>query len=74
MILDPLYVADCAKRIALRDPNVVGNPVLAIMDVEKVEEFSDADMKMMTEKIFRTTDPDAPRPRRALRKCRRARC
>ena len=28
-----------AKRIALRDPNVTGNPVLAIMDVEKVEEF-----------------------------------
>ena len=49
-----------AKRIALRDPNVDGNPVLAIMDVETIEEFSDADMKMMTEKIFRTTDPEHP--------------
>ncbi len=49
-----------AKRIALRDPNVAGNPVLAIMDVEAVEEFSDADMKMMTEKVFRTTDPEHP--------------
>ena len=41
-----------AKRIALRDPNITGNPVIAIMDVEAVEEFSDADMKMMTQKIF----------------------
>ena len=27
-----------AKRIALRDPNVEGNPVLAVMDVEGIEE------------------------------------
>jgi len=56
LILNPLYVADGAKRIALRDPNITGNPVLAIIDVEKVEEFSDADMRMMTEKNFRTLE------------------
>ena len=39
-------------RIALKDPNVDGNPVLAIMDVEAVEEFSDADMAMMSEKVY----------------------
>jgi len=39
-------------RIALKDPNVEGNPILAIMDVEGVEEFSDADMAMMTEKVY----------------------
>jgi sulfate adenylyltransferase len=49
-----------AKRIALRDPNVDGNPVLAIQDVEAIEEFSDADMKMITEKVYRTTDMDHP--------------
>ena len=49
-----------ANRIALRDPNVEGNPVLAIMDVEAIEEFSDDDMKMMTEKVYRTTDPEHP--------------
>ena len=49
-----------AKRIALRDPNVDGNPVLAIMDVTAVEEFSEAEMKMMAEKIFRTLDPKHP--------------
>ncbi len=49
-----------ANRIALRDPNVEGNPVLAIMDVEAIEEFTDDEMKMMTEKVYRTTDPDHP--------------
>jgi len=49
-----------AKRIALLDPNVQGNPVLAIQDVEAVEEYTDAEMKMMTEKVFGTTDPEHP--------------
>ncbi len=49
-----------SKRIALRDPNVEGNPVIAVQDVEAVEEFSDEQMKFMTEKIFRTTDPAHP--------------
>ena len=47
-------------RIALRDPNVAGNPVLAIQDVKAVETFSDADMAMMTEKIYRTSDMAHP--------------
>jgi len=49
-----------AKRIALRDPNVDGNPVLAVQTVEAIEEFTNDDMKLMTEKIFRTTDPNHP--------------
>jgi len=49
-----------AKRIALRDPNVEGNPVLAIQDVEAIEEISEDQMKMMTEKIFGTLDPKHP--------------
>ena len=48
------------KRIALRDPNVEGNPVIAIQDVEMVEEFSDEQMQLMTEKIFRTNDTAHP--------------
>jgi sulfate adenylyltransferase len=46
-------------RIALKDPNVEGNPVLAVMDVKAVEEFSDADMAMMSEKIYRPRPPEA---------------
>ena len=39
-------------RIALKDPNVEGNPVIAVMDVEAVEEFSDDDMAMMTKEVY----------------------
>lgn len=48
------------QRIALRDPNVDGHPVLAIMDVEAVETASDADMEQIASKVFRTLDPAHP--------------
>ncbi len=48
------------SRIALRDPNVEGNPVLAIMDVEAVETLTDEQINFMAEKIFRTLDMDHP--------------
>jgi sulfate adenylyltransferase len=48
------------QRVALRDPNVEGNPVLAIMDVEAVETMSDDQISFMAEKIFRTLDPKHP--------------
>ncbi|MES0873897.1 sulfate adenylyltransferase [Sinimarinibacterium thermocellulolyticum] len=47
-------------RIALRDPNVDGHPVLAVMDVAAVETVSDAQIKLMTERIFGTLDPKHP--------------
>jgi sulfate adenylyltransferase len=49
-----------ATRIALRDPNVDGNPVIAIQDVEAIEEVSDEQMRMMSDKIFRTDDTEHP--------------
>jgi sulfate adenylyltransferase len=49
-----------ASRIALRDPNVEGHPVVAVQDVVSIEEVSDAQMQTMTEKTFRTTDPEHP--------------
>jgi len=49
-----------AKRIALRDPNVDGNPVLAVMNVEAIEEVSADQMKIMTDKVYRTDDPEHP--------------
>ncbi|MFT6956314.1 MAG: sulfate adenylyltransferase [Halieaceae bacterium] len=48
------------SRIALRDPNVEGNPVLATMDVDTVESVSDEQIDFMAEKIFRTLDPGHP--------------
>lgn len=47
-------------RIALRDPNVEGNPILAVQDVKDIEEFSEEEMRLITDKIFRTTDPKHP--------------
>ncbi len=49
-----------AKRIALRDPNVDGNPVIAVMDVDAIEDVSDAQMKTMTDKVYRTDDMEHP--------------
>ncbi len=48
------------SRIALRDPNVDGHPVLAVMDVAAVEAVSDAQIQLMAEKIFGTLDPKHP--------------
>lgn len=49
-----------AKRIALLDPNVEGNPVLAIQDIQAIETISPDQMQLMTEKIFGTLDPKHP--------------
>ncbi|WP_028489676.1 sulfate adenylyltransferase [Thiothrix lacustris] len=46
-------------RIALRDPNVEGHPVLAVMDVEGVEEFTDTEMATMTQQIYRPAEGEA---------------
>jgi len=51
---------ESGSRIALRDPNVEGNPVLAIMDVEAVEAVSADQITFMAEKIFRTLDAKHP--------------
>ncbi|WP_372865072.1 sulfate adenylyltransferase [Spongiibacter sp.] len=51
---------EAGSRIALRDPNVEGNPVLAIMDVEAVEAVSDEQIDFMAENIFGTLDADHP--------------
>lgn len=48
------------QRIALRDPNVDGNPVLAIMDVKAVEQVSNEQITAMAEQIFGTLDEKHP--------------
>jgi sulfate adenylyltransferase len=48
------------SRVALRDPNVDGNPVIAVMDVKAVEQASDEQIKFMAEKIFGTLDGKHP--------------
>jgi len=49
-----------AKRIALRDPNVEGNPVLAVMNVEAVETATRTQLEHMAQQMFGTLDPKHP--------------
>ncbi len=51
---------EAGSRIALRDPNVDGSPVLAIMDVEAVESVSEEQINFMAEKVFRSDDDKHP--------------
>ncbi len=49
-----------ASRIALRDPNVDGEPVIAIMDVDAIEEFSAQQIETITEQVYGTLDSSHP--------------
>lgn len=59
-LLESVDVIQGAQRIALRDPNMEGNPVLAVMDVEAIEVVTDAQMATMTRKVYRTEDMEHP--------------
>ena len=48
------------QRIALRDPNVEGNPVLAVMNVEAVEAVSNEQLQFMAKEIFGNLDEKHP--------------
>ena len=59
-LVDSIDAIQGAERIALRDPNVVGNPVIAIQQVNKIEAVNDEQMALMTEKVYRTSDTEHP--------------
>jgi sulfate adenylyltransferase len=48
------------SRLALLDPNVDGNPLLAVQTVESIETLDEADRQLIVEKTFATTDPAHP--------------
>ena len=48
------------SRIALLDPNVDGNPVLAIQEITSVEPISDAEKDEIAQQVFGTTDDAHP--------------
>jgi sulfate adenylyltransferase len=49
-----------ADRIALRDPNAHGNPVLAVMNVASIEQFDADQFETVISKIYGTTDAAHP--------------
>ena len=48
------------EEIALKDPNVDGNPVIAIQRVENVEKLSDEDIDVIVTNVFGTNDDNHP--------------
>jgi len=48
------------QKIALKDPNIDGNPVLAIQQVEAVETLTDAEKQTLAQQVFGTTDTEHP--------------
>ncbi|UCB54240.1 MAG: sulfate adenylyltransferase [Thiotrichales bacterium] len=58
-LVDDAHNIKAGDRIALKDPNVEGHPVLAVMDVEAVEEFTDDEMALITEKVYRPNNEEA---------------
>jgi len=59
-LVEDIQAIEGANRIALRDPNTEGNPVMAVMDVEAVESVSDEQIEIMVKEIFGTLDPEHP--------------
>jgi sulfate adenylyltransferase len=62
-VVKPEQVTDeirSAKQIALRDPNVEGHPVLAVMQLHAVEEISPEQMACLIKNTFGTEDAEHP--------------
>lgn len=52
--------AKVGSQIALRDPNVEGQPILAVMDVKAIETISAAQIDQVIEQVYGTLDPEHP--------------
>lgn len=59
-LLDDVSSLSVGQRIALLDPNVDGNPVIAIQTVSSIEELSADELAHITSKVYGTEDPEHP--------------
>ena len=59
-LTDDISGIEGRERIALRDPNAPGHPVLAIMDVRAIERISDEQLERIAQKVFGTLDEKHP--------------
>jgi sulfate adenylyltransferase len=48
------------EKIALRDPNVEGNPVIAVQHVSSVDEFTQDEIEAVAQAVYGTLDPSHP--------------
>jgi sulfate adenylyltransferase len=51
---------EVGQKLALRDPNLEGNPVLAVMMVEAIDQASADQIETMTQEVYGTQDPAHP--------------
>jgi len=47
-------------RIALRDPNVDGSPILAVQNITSIDVFSEGEINTLVQQVYGTTDPQHP--------------
>ena len=59
-LTDDISAIEGAERIALRDPNVDGNPVLAVMNVVSIEKFSPDQLDTIVSEVYGTNDTGHP--------------
>lgn len=59
-LTDDVSAIEGAERIALRDPNVDGNPVLAVMNVASIEEFSPDQFETIVHEVYGSADSGHP--------------
>lgn len=48
------------ERVALTDPNVSGNPVIAIQTIESIEDYTDTEIQSIAANVYGTTDAAHP--------------
>lgn len=54
------HMVNVGDRIALRDPNIAGEPVMAIQEVESVEVLSPGEIEQIALQVYGTTDSEHP--------------
>jgi sulfate adenylyltransferase len=59
-LTDDIRGIEGAPRIALRDPNVAGHPVIGVMKVDKIEPVTQVQLETITRKVFGTLDTAHP--------------
>jgi sulfate adenylyltransferase len=57
---DDISAIQGKRRIALRDPNMPGHPVVAVQEVQDIESIGDGQLKDVTQSVFRTLDARHP--------------
>ena len=54
------HAVNVGDRIALRDPNIAGEPVMAIQEIESVEALSPEEIEQIALHVYGTTDSEHP--------------